>query len=336
MTSIKTLTSYIKRYNITISIKSEKLDLNISNNSSIALSYRASFTCEELYKLNRFFRQFDNVKEIYEFIANLENIEEKISIKQEDKFINLKISLPIIFKHQRNTEITFVLPVVEIKESELIIKLCKEVEKINVLENKINFLFDCFGKTEKDFIFYEETMNKIVKNLKKIESTIIIPVDFATVQTGIKQKLNKKIKEAKLLYRASRDGDSDKYHSKCDGKENTVTFIKAKNGRKFGGFVSKAFHYNDGWINDPNCFVFSLFYKECYYKNNNDQYGYNGSHPGPEWGGGHDLTLVNGCLSNTNSYCKQSSYNYNGKSNALCGGGNFQVEDYETYELILE
>jgi len=28
------------------------MDLNISNNSSIALSYRASFTCEELYKLN--------------------------------------------------------------------------------------------------------------------------------------------------------------------------------------------------------------------------------------------------------------------------------------------
>ena len=153
---------------------------------------------------------------------------------------------------------------------------------------------------------------------------------------GVKQKLNKIIKEAKLLYRASRDGDSNQFHSKCDGKENTVTFVKAKNGRKFGGFVNKAFHSNDGWITDPNCFLFSLFYKECYFYNNNG-YMYNGSHPGPEWGNGHDLTLSNGCLSNTNSYCRQKSFNYNGKSNALSGGEQqFQVEDYETYELILE
>ena len=50
---------------------------------------------------------------------------------------------------------------------------------------------------------------------------------------GIKQKLNKTIKEAKFLYRASRDGDSNQFHSRCDGKENSVTFVKTKNWRKF-------------------------------------------------------------------------------------------------------
>jgi len=335
MTSIKIFTSDNKEYTIKFSIKSEKLDLNISNNSSVSLSYKALFTYDELCKLNRFFRQFDTVKEIYESLVNLENLEKKINIKPEDKFIYLKISLPIVFKGQSNTEITFMLPATEIKESELIIKLCEEVEKINVLERKIKFLFDLNGKTEKDFILYEECKG-IIANIKNIKSKIITPDDFAIVQMGIKQKLNKTIKEAKLLYRASRDGDSKQFHSRCDGKENSVTFVKAKNGRKFGGFVNKSFHLNDGWINDPNCFLFSLFYKECYFYNN-EGHMFNGNHSGPEWGDGHDISLNDGCLSQANSYCKQKSFNYNGKLNALSGGEqSFQVEDYETYELILE
>ena len=41
-------------------------------------------------------------------------------------------------------------------------------------------------------------------------------------------------------------------------------------------------------------------------------------------------------MNNNESTTKQSSFNYNGRINALSGGSNFQAEDYETYELILE
>ena len=77
-----------------------------------------------------------------------------------------------------------------------------------------------------------------IENFKKnnnIESDIINDLDFFTISIGIKRNLKKTIKSAKLLYRATRDGDHTQFHSKCDGKENTVTFIKAKNGRRFGG-----------------------------------------------------------------------------------------------------
>ena len=77
MASIKILTSDNKEYTIKFSIKSEKLDLNISNNSSVSLCYKASFTYDELCKLNMFFRQFNTVKKIYESIVNLENLEKK-------------------------------------------------------------------------------------------------------------------------------------------------------------------------------------------------------------------------------------------------------------------
>ena len=336
-----------KSYNLQFSIKSDKLDISISNDSSIALSFNASFTFDELVKLNRYFRQFDSVLEIYNFIVNLEKIEELISIKAENKFINLKISIPSLVKNKENIDIIFVLPAVQIKESELIVKLCQEVEKINTLEKKINYIFMCIGKTEEDFKGYEKFISTY-PNLKNVyettqkhllnvyESKIVTPEDFFTVQIGIKEKLNKNIKEVKLLYRASRDGDANQFHSKCDGIENTVTFVKSKNGRKFGGFANKAFNSSNKWISDPNCFVFSLFHKECYYYNNNGNMIYGSINYGPLWGGGNDLYMASGCLNNTTSSTKQNSFDYKGKSNALSGSSNFQAEDYETYQLILE
>ena len=335
-----TINSKNKSYNLKLSIKSEKLDVSLSEESSIGLSYNASFTFDELLKLNRYFRQFDSILEIYNFIVNLDKIEELISIEAENKFINLKISIPGVTKNKMNNDIIFVLPAVKIKESELIIKLCQEVEKINILEKKINYIFMCIGKSEEDFKAFEDIYEKLPKTLKHLsnvwESKIVTPEDFVTVQIGIKEKLNKTIKGAKLLYRASRDGDSTQFHSKCDGIENTVTFVKSKNGRKFGGFANKAFNTSNNWVSDPNCFVFSLLNKECYYYNNNGRMIYGSSSYGPLWGAGNDLYMASGCLNNTTSTTMQSSFDYKGKSNALSGSSNFQAEDYETYQLILE
>ena len=64
---------------------------------------------------------------------------------------------------------------------------------------------------------------------------------------------------------------------------------------------------------------------------------YGSSSSGPLWGSnGYDLYMASGCLNNTSSTTNQSSFDYKGKSNALSGSSNFQAEDYETYQLILE
>jgi hypothetical protein len=45
-------------------------------------------------------------------------------------------------------------------------------------------------------------------------------------------------KQFSLLYRASRDGFQAKaFHSRCDGRPNTLTLIHSKNGNIFGGFT---------------------------------------------------------------------------------------------------
>ena len=322
-------------YTLKFAIVSNKLEITLSNDDSLSLSYKASFQIEDLHKLNKFFKQYDSVEEALDYIVDLEKLEEKIAIITEGKFIKLKIAIPTGAKTKSNQEIEMMIPAKEVKDSDLLIKLCQKAQKISMLEKKINYLFDYLGISEKDLEFYEKLKDS-VNHLNNIESPIITKSDFGTVAIGIKEKLNKKIKEVKLLYRASRDGDQTQFHTKCDGRQNTVTFVKATNGRKFGGFANQAFNSNNGWISDQNCFVFSLNYHECYYYNNNGYMIYGSSSCGPYWGSGNDLCLAGGCGSDATSDTNDGSFDYKGRTHALSGGTSFQAVDYETYELILE
>jgi hypothetical protein len=54
-------------------------------------------------------------------------------------------------------------------------------------------------------------------------------------------------REAKLIYRASRDGFADSsFHSKCDYISNTVTIIKTTSNSVFGGYTSASWSSNEG------------------------------------------------------------------------------------------
>ena len=334
--SIQVLNFDKKSFTLKLSVVDKKLEIFISNDCSLSLSYKLSFEIENFHKLNKFFRQFDSVEEIFDYIVGIEKLDKNISIITEDKFLKLNISLPFTSKGNKYNNIELMIPGIEVKDSDLIVKLCEKIEKITILELKFDYMFDCLGKTEQDFDFYVEIRFNVYKNIKNIDSKIIAVKDFILPLIAIKKKLNKTIKEVKLLYRASRDGDSTQFHSKCNGKLNTLTFVKDKKERRFGGFASQSWHSNNAWISDDKSFLFSLDFYECYYFNTgNSIYGCSSS--GPRWGGGADLQLASGCLSNNSSTANQSgSYNYNGKNYCLCGASNFQVQDYETYELIFE
>ena len=376
--SIKISNSERKIFDLSFSIKENKLEISIIEKSVIPSSYKAALELKDFQEINKFFRQFDNITEVLEFILSFENPEDKIKIIEDNKFINLDISLPSVSKFKANV-IKLKIPRVELKENELIVKICEQVKKIDALESKINFIFRCLGISEKDFILYEETMVKINK---KIESSKIIELgDFYPVAKGIKERLNKSIKDIKLLYRASRDGDGKEFHTKCDGKQNTVTFVKTVNNRKFGGFANREWDSNNICYQDQNAFLFSIDNNESYtidirnkynLSNNNlfyikDKNGSNlfynkengnnlfsfgnnrelsnlnnslifcSSNSGPAWGNnGEELYISLGCLSNKNSKSNRLIIDNKCRQIFLSGESNFQVEDYETYELIFE
>ena len=354
--SFKILDSDKRIFFVSFSKKEEKIEISVNEKSIFASSYKVDLELKFFQELNKFFRQFDNISELLEFFLSLDNPEEKLKLISEDKFIKLTISLPCVSKNKENS-ISISIPQLEVKENDLIKKICQQVNKIDALESKIRFLFNCLGKTESDFTLYEYIVNNFQNNLEK--SKIIKADDLFLVSKGIQEKLNKKIKDIKLIYRASKDGDRNEFEIKCKGKTNIALFIKSLNNKRFGGFFSKEYNFdnNNNNVNDPCSFLFSLDHQECYYfkdpnnapapiidnkngfgnKNNFGGFGlqknfnFNLNNPNQK-----ELFIGIGCLSNKNSYTQQYAYDYNGKTFALNGEKFFQVEDFEVYELNLE
>jgi len=92
-------------------------------------------------------------------------------------------------------------------------------------------------------------------------------------------KFHAKVK-GELIYRGSRDGFSAReFHSKCDGKANTLTIIKSTNGNIFGGFTTEAWSSSESWVKDTRAFVFSLVNN----KNKPFRRGYQGKDKSSLW-----------------------------------------------------
>jgi len=62
-----------------------------------------------------------------------------------------------------------------------------------------------------------------------------------------------------LLWRGSRDGFGvSTFHSRCDGKPNTLTLIKNTHGYVFGGYTAVPWSSSSTYHSDTTAFLFSL------------------------------------------------------------------------------
>ena len=163
-----------------------------------------------------------------------------------------------------------------------------------------------------------------------------------------------------LLYQGSRDGfAATDFHSRCDGKPNTLTIVKSTSGNIFGGYTiipweSIAYDVENGYEYDNSAFIFSLVNKEnrplifehtyeCENIKEDVARGsvWSSSEDGPTFGGGHDLYISN--RSNTN----KSSVSHLGNTYThpdypkgskrtkaiLAGSQSFQVDEIEVFQL---
>jgi hypothetical protein len=70
---------------------------------------------------------------------------------------------------------------------------------------------------------------------------------------------------ATICYRASTDGDeAEDFHSKCDGKQRTVTLCRSENGVCFGGFTSKKWESYGSYIEDTTALLFNLTHQSVF------------------------------------------------------------------------
>ena len=140
----------------------------------------------------------------------------------------------------------------------------------------------------------------------------------------------------KLLLRGSRDGFTPKkFHELCDGKHNTVTFIKVKGTKEIlGGYSPLKWEPFDVWGETKDSFIFSFKdnnVKDTIISNveNTDRALYNYSTYGPCFG---DIIIyANTGESNdyNNIYCKKRYYEKKTRDTE----DQFSMEDYEVFEI---
>jgi len=124
--------------------------------------------------------------------------------------------------------------------------------------------------------------------------------------------LNKNIKNATLLYRGTRDGDTAKsFHDKCDNKGPTLTLCKEKNGIIFGGYTEAEWDSEKSHPKfDKNSFIFSVTYNKKFLSKNYENSIECNPNYGPVFGFLGDLTIDNNFLSSygNNMYSEQKTY----------------------------
>ena len=111
---------------------------------------------------------------------------------------------------------------------------------------------------ENSYINEKENYNKDYDNTDEEEETS----EEYNEEKDIINKLKKIIGRncnLELLYQMTRDGNRTiDFHKKVDIKGPTITLFNTKDGYSFGGYTSKSFKSNGGWIKDPDSFLFNF------------------------------------------------------------------------------
>jgi len=146
-----------------------------------------------------------------------------------------------------------------------------------------------------------------------------------------------------LLFRGSRDGWSAKIiHDKIDGQGPTITIIKTRKGKIFGGFASVSWDTSSYGKADNNAFLFSVdqaMKNPVNLSSSNKalfcRYDY-----GPNFGATQVFCVPdNANTDKTSGFCVNDAYKdlpkaANGNCMYIDGDKNFQVSDFEVYKVI--
>ena len=348
-----------KQYNLKIYQTEKNIMYVISvANDILNIKYKSEFNLQEFHNLNRIFRQYISLEELFNlYFKSLK--ENEIIINKQDK--NIKLSLLIEFRGQKE-EIIFILNPTNIQYEQALISLNEKINNIELLfkkeqsekielNKKIKTLEDNLDK--KDIIINNliERIYNLEKQIQRlndkketskfnIDSVIIKSNELNLIEEGIKHNFNKSIRNFELLIRGSKDGfTSNDFHNKCDNKNFTMAFIETTDGRRFGGFTEEYWDQSDKWKTAPKSFIFSLDNKEIYYfrEGKNAIHCYSkGNSNFLGFGEGHDFKLYDNCDKNYICYDSSgNSFNTNGKNYALAGKYNYCVKDYEVHKIYL-
>ena len=270
----------------------------------------------------------------------------KINYNQEDFYASIAQKLNDLLDERK--EIYGVKSFRDIKNE---IKIEKDdfLEKIENKYEKVNIIYNILKENNllaiSNIISNSEEVNLILNTLKKIEIE-----NNRTTKNNISylyQSTENII--FKLVYRATRDGDSSRdFHNKCDKIGPNITLLKTNNNVKFGGFTNcnwgvpenaedKKNDVQGVQKSDPDSFCFSLTSKKIYLHNiEKDGAIFCSNKYGPTFSD--NIFAVNNKMLSKGGYCtkKDKSFFVGQKKDYEISGGEktFQIKELEIFEII--
>ena len=296
--------------------------------------YKGQSDLYTLQEKDRYFKMYDNIEDAYQDILTSFSKDNYELIKEENHLI-INLEMEVNFK---KSVISFILDKKEIQNEDLTKSLYQlahkyikenyglknEIlvmkEKINNMEEKINFLYD--------YIKSKEGYSDAV--LKK--SQLLSEKQIEILQNWISPK---KYFRCKLIYNAKVDGDKlSTYHSLCDNKGPTLTIFTTNNNLILGGYLSISFDENSGWIHDENAFLFSFNPDEKYSSIDTTYTFYGGKDRGPTFGG-YNIEIFDNFLKNDkNKYnMNRVTFDFN-KKHKNSKEQYFKVKDLQVFQIL--
>ena len=295
--------------------------------------YKGQIDLYTLQEKDRYFKMYDKIEDAYEDILTTFSKDKYELIKEENHLV-INIEIEVNFK---KNIISFILDKKEIPSEDLTKSLYKiaskyikennglkyEIlelkEKINNMEEKINFMYEYIKNKEG---FFDVVLKK---------SHLINEKQIELIQNWISPKNYLK---CKLIFNAKEHGDKiSTYHSLCDNKGKTLTIFTTDDNLTLGGYLSKSFNENSGWIHDENAFLFSLNPDEKYVSIDTTYTFYGGKDRGPTFGGYNIEIFDNFFTNDKNKYnMSKATYDFHRKQKNE-NVHYFKVIDLQVYQI---
>lgn len=351
-----------KNYYITkkLNSKKDKLIFNAYKDEYQNHYYSKEYTFEELMKLNEdLFKDENSLEDLNYYLSKSIKYNET-ELKENNDKLNLTINL--ITKAGKVPQ-TFVLDKIVLSKEQLLIKklnfLVEGKEKY--LEGiKLNKMIE--EKKEEDLIsrykYAEKLINSVHDNFMKVLNINLTTCsdilnsaeDWKIIGDELK-KIDGKYNNIffKLVYRATRDGDSSKdFHGKCDNIGPNITLVRTKDNHRFGGFtkcnwkhLSQNKKNNNDEVGtgkkDKDAFCFSLDLNKIYPNSQMDKEAiFCCEKYGPTFC--RNIFCLNDEMLSKGGYCmkKNTSYFIGQDDDYEISGGSrvFEVQDVEVLEII--
>ena len=286
--------------------------------------YNIYLSLEELGKINKYFLQFDTLKEVLESLKKLIN-KKILSIIKEEKKMKIKVINP-----SNDKEIFINIPLKEKDLKSEIDSLIPYVaslnERIQILEKKLNEIY--IYKNDLEEIRKEK---ELLKQYEIAKSEILNKNEMELFLSWLENKP----KKIKLLLDSRKDGDlTTTFYNKCSGKYPTVVLVKTTKGYRFGGYSSIPWKDLKGGFNkDEKNFIFSLDKQKKYFIKKPEN-AIQTTSTYFAFGGGSDFYVYNNCTSYNMNY-NSNSGTYNTTEQFELNGGEqyYTVSSYEVYQI---